>query len=59
MVIGEIQEDAGVRYSPVAAAALEDETVVEEIKRILEVEREEAYYTAYLHACNPEGNAND
>ena len=46
----EIITEAGSRYSPVVADALKDEAVYTEIKRILDIDRREAYYTAYLHA---------
>jgi len=46
----EIITEAGSRYSPVVADALKDEAVYAEINRILDIDRREAYYTAYLHA---------
>ena len=49
-ICGEIKADAGWRYSPVVAGALDDEAVYAEIKRIIDEERRDAYYTAYLHA---------
>jgi len=49
-VRGEILSGAGKRYSPAVADALNDSTLFAEIKRILDTERRDAYYTAYLHA---------
>jgi len=50
MVIGEIKAEAGVRYSPTIASALDDEDIFSSIKRLLEEESLNAYYTAYLYA---------
>ena len=49
-VCEEIFAEAGSRYSPVVAGALEDGELRDSIANILEHEREVAYYTAYLHA---------
>ena len=49
-VCAEIISEAGSRYSPVVAAALEDAKLRASLSEILEHEREGAYYTAYLHA---------
>ena len=46
----EIIAGAGVRYSPDVADALKNDAVKKSLNRLLDVEREKAYYTAYLHA---------
>jgi len=54
-IIAEISSGAGVLYSPIVAGALKDDAVAAEIKHILDVDRKNAYYTAYLHAWSNEG----
>ena len=49
-VCEEIKAEAGVRYSPVVASALENNEVKKSLIKLLKHEREKAYYTAYLHA---------
>jgi len=49
-IISEIITGAGVRYSPHIAEVLKDDSVTAEIRRILDIDRREAYHTAYLHA---------
>jgi hypothetical protein len=46
----EIMNEAGTRYSPEIAMLLKDEAVKKELRRILNEERTNAYYNAYLHA---------
>jgi len=46
----EIKAEAGTRYSPILAELLDDKKVFSEIKKLLEKESINAYYTAYLHA---------
>ena len=46
----EIQTGAGIKYSPVIAAMLDDETVYLSIQKLLDEESLKAYYTAYLYA---------
>ena len=55
MVCEEIIAEAGVRYSPVVASALENQEVKKSLARILTHEREEAYYTAYHYAWSQSG----
>jgi len=45
----EIIGEAGRRFAPTVAKALEDGAVLAEIRRILATERTDAYYTAYSH----------
>ncbi len=47
-VIQEIHQQAGTRYSPDIAAALDDPTLRGAIKKIITADREKAYYDAYL-----------
>ena len=49
-VCAEIIADAGNRYSPVVANALEDGILRESLAAILDYERKKAYYAAYCHA---------
>ena len=49
-IFDEIIECGGGRYCPVTAATLNDENVRDSLKKILDIDRKEAYYTAYLHA---------
>jgi len=49
-VCAEITAEAGRRYSPAVAALLEDNAVKISLARILDEERRNAYYAAYLHA---------
>jgi len=49
-VCEEIQIGAGHEYSPLIADLLKDDSVISELKHILDVERKNAYNTAYLHA---------
>ena len=49
-ILEEIKAGSGKRYSPLIAEVLSERGVVETIGRILETERPEAYYAAYLHA---------
>ena len=49
-VCAEIIEGSGRRYSPVVASLLKDDAIKESLARILEEERRNAYYNAYLHA---------
>ena len=46
----DIKAEAGTRYSPVVANALFNESVQNDINKILDVGRKDAYYTAYRHA---------
>ena len=49
-VCAEIIKESGRRYSPVVASLLEDKAVKASLAVILDEERRNAYYTAYLHA---------
>jgi response regulator RpfG family c-di-GMP phosphodiesterase len=49
-VISEIKADSGRRYSPAIADLLECEDVLASLEFIINEERIDAYYTAYLHA---------
>jgi len=51
----ELMAEAGRKYSAVVAGALNDSLVFAEVKRILDEERPNAYYTAYLHAWAGKG----
>jgi len=55
----EIFEKAGTRYSPVIAHVLEDDTVRSSLSRILDEDRKDAYYKAYLNAWEVEGRNYD
>lgn len=55
-ITGEIKAKAGSRYSPIVAKLLDDEAVFSSIKRLLDEERPDAYYKAYLSAGTKEGN---
>jgi HD-GYP domain-containing protein (c-di-GMP phosphodiesterase class II) len=49
-VVAEIKTESGRRYSPAVAEALDDEKLFAEIRRILDIERPAAFYTAYKYA---------
>jgi len=49
-VCAEICEGSGREYSPVLVELLNDAPVIPALKHVLDVERKEAYYTAYSHA---------
>jgi len=46
----ELKAKAGSRYSPLVAAAFEDDDLLKSLKRALELERRDAYYAAYLRS---------
>jgi len=46
----EIKAEAGIRFSPVLAEVLEDEETYDALKRLLDKENTNTYYTAYLQA---------
>jgi len=49
-VCAEIRRGSGREYSPVLAELLDDAPVIPALKHVLDIERNEAYYTAYTHA---------
>jgi len=51
-VISEIQAQAGTRYSPIIADALNDENLLKKIQQCITSGREAAYYEAYMEIYN-------
>jgi len=51
----EIISRSGTRYAPFVGYALKDARLLESIRRILEKDRKDAYYTAYLYNQGKEG----